>query len=69
MAEFRPMYLQTEHGAVFKGGVEAAAFLVCRCGAPVKVGMEAQHEYEVPHRSPSVAAGPATQVRRTDKEG
>lgn len=76
-AEWRPMYMQTEHGAVFRGGPEEAAFMVCRCGSPVKVGMEAQHENEVAHASPppvdapttTVTRGPAEQVSRTDKEG
>jgi hypothetical protein len=65
-AEYRPMYMQTEGGAVFKGGPEAAAFLVCRCGVPVKVGMEVQHERLIAHASPAADAGPTTEVRRSD---
>lgn len=67
-AEYRPMFMQTEHGAVFKGGPEAAAFMVCRCGSPVKVGMERQHETEISHASPAAAAevGPTVEVRRGD---
>jgi hypothetical protein len=56
--EYRPMFMQTEHGAIFRGGPEAAAFLVCRCGVQVKVGMERQHEDLIPH------ADARTQVTR-----
>ena len=63
VAEYRPMYMQTEHGAIFRGGPEQAAFMVCRCGVPVKVGMERQHEYEIPHASGSAS----TEVRRSDQ--
>jgi hypothetical protein len=68
-AEYRPMYLQTEGGAVFKGGPEAAAFMVCRCGLPVKVDMQAQHEREIQHRATPHATDPeaVTEVRRTDR--
>jgi hypothetical protein len=64
MIEHRPMYLRTEHGAIFRGGPEAAAFFVCRCGSPVKVDMERQHEAEIAHASPPAPSGPTTEVRR-----
>jgi hypothetical protein len=76
-AEYRPMFMQTEGGAVFKGGPEAAAFMVCRCGAPVKVGMEAAHERLIAHddeghraaqdRLGRTGTAPTTEVRRGDR--
>jgi hypothetical protein len=66
-AEYRPMFMQTEGGAVFKGGPEAAAFMVCRCGLPVKVGMEDAHLKYLPHDQADggqASEGPTTTVRR-----
>lgn len=66
-AEYAPMKMRTEGGAVFSGDPDAFAFIVCRCGAPVKVGMEAQHERLIVHTDWDTVAAPPTEVRRADQ--
>lgn len=65
--EIRPMYMQTEGGAIFRGGPEEARFLVCRCGVPVYYAMQRQHEEQLPHRDPPAGQVQTTELRRPDQ--